>query len=245
MRRFLVVTASAVLPALLVSCYSIRASAPPNSMTTLASTGEVCTPVHTRRVHYALVGLVPLNNNEVTVPANARARVITEADGVDILLRAIGAVFTLGLYGGTQSATLELCQTSGYVAGAPTPYPQMPPPAPVYNAPAPYAPMAPPPPSYPAPPPSHFVPTVEIPVVIGSAGGVAGAGAPRRPARDSNQAICSSGLDCGSGEFCHDRGDNVKVCMGDGVRGDFCRSGIDCGSGMFCKMTGDGFKRCQ
>ena len=77
--------------------------------TQFASSNELCVPVSTRRVHYALVGLVPINNNEISVPANARVRVVTEASGLDVFLRALGTVFTLGLYGGSQSAVVEVC----------------------------------------------------------------------------------------------------------------------------------------
>ncbi len=90
-------------------CYSIRTNASPNGATQFASSNELCVPVSTRRVHYALVGLVPINNNEISVPPNARVRVVTQASGLDVFLRALGAVFTLGLYGGSQSAVVEVC----------------------------------------------------------------------------------------------------------------------------------------
>jgi hypothetical protein len=67
-----------------------------------------------------------------------------------------------------------------------------------------------------------------------------GQAATRAPGRSNDG--CRSGIDCGSGEFCKDRGDGVKVCMGNGGAGAYCRSGIDCGSGLWCR--GDGVKVC-
>jgi hypothetical protein len=93
----------------LSGCYTIRTSAPPGSVTAFASSDELCLPVDSRRVHYALVGLVPINNNHVAVPANMRVRVVTEATPLDVVLRALGTVFTFGLYGGSQSARVEVC----------------------------------------------------------------------------------------------------------------------------------------
>src|SRR5690348_6322842 len=48
-------------------------------------------------------------------------------------------------------------------------------------------------------------------------------------------AYCNSSIDCGSGQFCKDRGDGLKLCMGNNARGDYCESSIDCNPGMFCK----------
>jgi hypothetical protein len=72
-------------------------------------------------------------------------------------------------------------------------------------------------------------------------------GAPARApaAAPPSGAFCHGSLDCGSGEFCKDRGDHVNVCMGNGSRGESCASSIDCGSSMFCKDRGDGFKVCM
>ena len=56
---------------------------------------------------------------------------------------------------------------------------------------------------------------------------------------------CHSSVDCRSGEFCKDRGDGIKLCMGDGRQNDFCKTGIDCGRGLFCKDRGDGLKVCM
>jgi hypothetical protein len=115
----------------LAGCYTVRTSAPPGTAATFAADGEPCAPVIHRRIHYALAGLVHLNSNRITVPGNARVRVVTEADGLDMFLRAIGAIFTFGLYGGTQSATVEMCQAYG-VAVAPASAPiVMPAPEPI------------------------------------------------------------------------------------------------------------------
>lgn len=46
---------------------------------------------------------------------------------------------------------------------------------------------------------------------------------------------CRSGLDCGSGQFCKDRGGGVMVCMGHGGEGAPCSSAIDCTFGLFCR----------
>lgn len=73
--------------------------------------------------------------------------------------------------------------------------------------------------------------------------------APARAAGTAPQepglAYCQSGIDCGSGQFCKDRGDGIKLCMGKGHGGAYCKSSIDCGSGMFCKDRGDGLKVCM
>lgn len=53
---------------------------------------------------------------------------------------------------------------------------------------------------------------------------------------------CRSSLDCGSGDWCKDRGDGVNVCMGHGGQGAPCSSSLDC-EGMWCR--GDTFKTCQ
>ncbi|MHB8873784.1 MAG: dickkopf-related protein [Myxococcaceae bacterium] len=59
------------------------------------------------------------------------------------------------------------------------------------------------------------------------------------PAAGSRSASsCRSSLDCGSGQFCKDRGDGAMACMGGGGAGAPCTSGIDCGSGQFCKDHG-------
>src|SRR5262245_32470112 len=116
-----------LVASLLAGCYSIKTSAPPGTMSAFAASGEACVPVGSRRVHYALAGLIPINSNEVVVPANTRARVVTETDVLDVVLRVVGAAFTLGLYGGTQSATVELCSA---VPGTPPPAVALPPPPP-------------------------------------------------------------------------------------------------------------------
>jgi len=215
----------ALLAALVLttSCYTIRASAPPGTTTTFAAAGEACVPIAHRRVHYALAGLVPIGDNEVIVPGNARVRVETQADAVDMLLRAVGAVFTWGLYGGTASATVEVCQApvlSGPpgMTSQPATYPL---PQPEVPAPAPYG--------WSVPGPGPVVP----------------APGPRRPVRDSNQPMCQSSLDCGPGGWCKDRGDGVQLCMNHGDHDDFCQSALDCGSGLFCQKSGDGFMRCM
>ena len=56
---------------------------------------------------------------------------------------------------------------------------------------------------------------------------------------------CTSGIDCGHGSFCRDRGDGVLMCMGQGPTGAPCASGIDCSSGLFCKDRGDGLHLCM
>lgn len=103
--------------AVVTGCYTVRTSAPPGSVTTFAADGEACAEVAHRRVHYALVGLIPINSNRVVVPGNQRVRVVAETDALDTLLRGLGVVFTFGLYGGTQSARVEVCQVP-YVVGA-------------------------------------------------------------------------------------------------------------------------------
>ena len=55
---------------------------------------------------------------------------------------------------------------------------------------------------------------------------------------------CRSGLDCGPGQFCKERSDGVRVCMGNGGPGAACQSGIDCQGGLFCRER-DGFKGCS
>ncbi len=62
--------------------------------------------------------------------------------------------------------------------------------------------------------------------------------------REPQMKKCASGLDCGPREFCKDRGDGLKLCMGNNVRGEFCASGIDCAPSLFCKDRGDGLKVC-
>ena len=61
----------------------------------------------------------------------------------------------------------------------------------------------------------------------------------------TSQRSCNSSLDCGSGGWCRDRGDGLKVCMNSGQHGDSCQSALDCGSGGFCKDRGDGMKVCM
>ena len=61
---------------------------------------------------------------------------------------------------------------------------------------------------------------------------------------DDREPSCLSSLDCGSGEWCKDRGDGRSVCMGNGGGGDSCSSNLDCGRG-WCKDRGDGRKVCM
>jgi len=159
-----VVLAAVLASVLLGGCYSIRTSAPPGTAATFASSAEPCAPVMSRRVHYALAGLVHINSNEITVPGNARVRVVTEADAVDIFLRAVGAVFTFGLYGGTQSATVEMCQPG---AGAPFAGPIVMP---------------------------HAEPAVTIPLVIEAGGSNQATGVPsRKPVQPTECKLNSNG----------------------------------------------------
>jgi hypothetical protein len=58
------------------------------------------------------------------------------------------------------------------------------------------------------------------------------------------QITCDSSLDCEFSQFCKDRGDGVKLCMGDGAPGAYCVSSLDCTTG-FCKPRGDGFEVCM
>ncbi len=221
----------AVVLAVLTACYTVRTSAPAGSVTTFAAEGEACAEVSSKRVHYAIAGLIPINSNQVQVPGNARVRVVAETDALDTILRGLGVVFTLGLYGGTQSARVEVCQPV-YVGGAPGT------PPPVY-----------------APPPPAPGPTIHVQVdpdaLVGAAGalrargGNGGGSSARRPARDTDQPMCKSGLDCEFGASCRDRGDGIKLCMHEGQNGDFCGNGLDCSFGLSCRVAGDGFKRCM
>ena len=61
---------------------------------------------------------------------------------------------------------------------------------------------------------------------------------PPAAAARSSASSCRSSIDCGSGQFCKDRGDGAMVCMGNGGVGSPCSSGIDCGSGQFCRDHG-------
>lgn len=208
------------------ACYTARAVAPVGQNVSLAGPQEACYPTQRKRVHYAIAGLVNINDDQLQAPANTRVRFKAETDVADVLLRAIGYVFTFGLYGGSQSMVMEACY------GAPS---------------APVAAAAPPPGLAPpsATPPSV---TVSIPNVAFGAGVATHTG--RRAARgrapvEDDLPFCQSGIDCGSGEFCRDRGDGIKLCMGNGVNGDYCSSGIDCDHGLFCKSRGDGFKVCM
>ena len=56
---------------------------------------------------------------------------------------------------------------------------------------------------------------------------------------------CRGSLDCGPSSFCKDRGDGIRVCMGDGGPGANCRGSVDCGGGLFCKDPGDGIRVCM
>lgn len=57
---------------------------------------------------------------------------------------------------------------------------------------------------------------------------------------------CQNHLDCGSGEFCKDRGDGLRLCMGNGGQGDYCADTTDCeGVGLWCKDRGDGLTVCM
>jgi hypothetical protein len=89
--------------------------------------------------------------------------------------------------------------------------------------------------------------TVTVPSVSVGFGASAGhrrrANSRRAPIED-DLPFCQSGLDCGSGQFCKNRGDGIKLCMGDGANGDYCSSSIDCDDG-FCKNRGDGLKVCM
>lgn len=58
-------------------------------------------------------------------------------------------------------------------------------------------------------------------------------------------AACHSSIDCGAGKFCEDRGDGLKLCMGNERRGAFCHASTDCAGGLFCKPRGDGFQVCM
>ncbi len=60
-----------------------------------------------------------------------------------------------------------------------------------------------------------------------------------------SQAQCRSSIDCGAGEFCRDRGDGVRLCMGHGRAGDFCSGSTDCGAGLFCRDSARGLHQCQ
>lgn len=74
--------------------------------------------------------------------------------------------------------------------------------------------------------------TVAVPGMSFSVGTAAPVGA--QP-QGTGQPLCRSGVDCGPGAFCRDRGDGVNLCMGSGGAGAFCASGIDCGPGLFCR----------
>jgi hypothetical protein len=64
--------------------------------------------------------------------------------------------------------------------------------------------------------------------------------------RTTNSNVgCSSSLECGSGGWCKDRGDGLKVCMNNGGHGASCSSSIDCAGGGFCKDRGDGYRVCM
>jgi hypothetical protein len=96
----------------------------------------------------------------------------------------------------------------------------LPPPAPVYVQPV-YV----PPPVY-TPPPTRVI---VAPVIVGGSAGVP----------------CRSSLDCGSGQFCKEDADGLRVCMGKGGRGAACSSSIDCDFGLFCKDRGDDYTVCM
>jgi hypothetical protein len=217
-----------LLPLLLQpACYSVGAKAPAGANVALAGPHESCVETKRKRVHFALAGLVPLHDSTVAASPGTRARIQSETDIVDVFLRGLGYTFTFGLYGGTQSVVVETCYgpQAGVVAGAPMPPPPPPPP--------------------PAPAPQGV--TITVPQVSIGLGTTRGKRARRSATRGgaSNQAYCSSSLDCGSGEFCKDRGDGMKMCMGDNAPGEYCSSSIDCGSGSFCKDPGDGMKMCM
>lgn len=65
------------------------------------------------------------------------------------------------------------------------------------------------------------------------------------PALSPTQDRCKDQDDCEKGKICRDRGDQIKVCMGRGVHGDFCQSTSDCLFGGSCRKLDDGFRRCM
>lgn len=65
------------------------------------------------------------------------------------------------------------------------------------------------------------------------------------PAHEPRLAYCKSSIDCDGSRFCKDRGDGIKLCMGDGGAGAYCKSAIDCEGSRFCKDRGDGLKVCM
>lgn len=57
--------------------------------------------------------------------------------------------------------------------------------------------------------------------------------------------FCQAHGDCDHGQFCRDRGDRVKLCMGSGKRGEYCTDTIDCASGLFCKTYSASLRVCR
>lgn len=56
---------------------------------------------------------------------------------------------------------------------------------------------------------------------------------------------CGSGLDCAGTLTCRDRGDGVKVCMGNGAQGAYCAYGTDCAGALSCRPTYGAIMTCQ
>jgi len=134
--------------------------------------------------------------------------------------------YVVGTYvvpGGKPGATpppLVVAPPPPYASPAPPPVVYPPPPQPIYVA---------PPPVYVTPAPVYVAPAPRTVIIMPSTSG----------------SICKSSLDCGSGEFCKENSDGIRVCMGRGGRGAACSSSIDCDSGLFCKDRGDDFNVCM
>lgn len=201
------------------ACYGVSGRAPTGSNVALAGAHESCVETNRKRVHFGLAGLVPLHDSSIAAVPGTRARIQAETDIVDILLRGLGYTFTFGLYAGTQSVVVETCYAPppGVAASSPMP-----------------------------PPPAAYAQPQDVRVTVPAVSIELGSSRAHHPQRAvaRQQAYCSNSLDCGSGEFCKDRGDGMNVCMGKGAQGHYCNSGIDCAS-MSCKDPGDGFKVCM
>lgn len=64
------------------------------------------------------------------------------------------------------------------------------------------------------------------------------------PRNEPGLPYCQNSFTCGSSQFCKDRGDGVKLCMGDSPPSAYCVSSIDCADG-FCRDRGDGLRVCM
>lgn len=96
---------------------------------TLGSKMDACYPAGSRRVQYMFWGLLPVSDPSAAnlIPPGSKVRIETETDFLDGFLRFAGIFLTLGIYAGSQSIDVSICQqppAAGPTVGVPQSTPQ-------------------------------------------------------------------------------------------------------------------------